>query len=63
MKNFLTNWKTSGAAALLAILGILNIIYPATFTTALNVQIIGVLGALGFAVAKDGNVTGGSVKQ
>lgn len=63
MKSLLTNWKTTGIAVLLGVLGILNVIYPQTFTTDLNVKIVAVLGLLGFGAAKDGNVTGGTVKQ
>jgi hypothetical protein len=58
MKNLLINWKTTGVAVLFGVLGVLNILYPATFTTELNIKIGAVLGLLGFGAAKDGNVTG-----
>jgi hypothetical protein len=61
MKNLLTNWKTSGVAALSAILVILNLIYPKTFTTDVNVKVIGALGAVLALLTKDFNVTGGTV--
>lgn len=61
MKNLLTNWKTSGVALLSAILGLLNYIYPDSFTTQLNVQILGILVLVFGLVAKDSSVTGGTV--
>jgi hypothetical protein len=60
MKNLLTNWKTSGVAALTAILVLLNIIYPKVFTTDINVKVIGALGAILALLSKDYNVTGGT---
>jgi hypothetical protein len=61
MKNLLTNWKTSGVAAASAILVILNLIYPATFTTDVNIKIVGGLTAILALFSKDFNVTGGTV--
>jgi hypothetical protein len=58
MKNLIVNWKTTGVAVLFAVLGILNILYPATFTTDLNLKIGGILTLLGFGAAKDGAVSG-----
>lgn len=58
MKNLKVNWKTTGVAILFGILGVLNILYPATFTPDLNIKIGGILTLLGFGAAKDGNVTG-----
>lgn len=63
MKNLILNWKTTGVALLFAILGVLNVVYPQTFTADLNIKIGGILTLLGFGAAKDGNVTGGGVKQ
>jgi hypothetical protein len=61
MKNLLTNWKTSGVAALGGILVILNLVYPKVFTTDVNVKIVGALGAILALLSKDFNVTGGTV--
>lgn len=63
MKNLLTNWKTSGVAALGGILVLLNIIFPTVFTTDINIKVVGALTALVALLAKDGNVTGGTVQQ
>lgn len=60
MKNLLTNWKTSGVAAASAILVILNLLYPATFTTDVNIKIVGALTAILALFSKDFNVTGGT---
>lgn len=60
LKTILKNWKTSGAALLSAILGLLNYLYPEKFTPELNTSILGILVlALGLS-AKDANVTGGT---
>lgn len=58
MKNLVVNWKTTVVAVLFGVLGVLNVLYPATFTTDLNLKIGGILTLLGFGAAKDGNVTG-----
>lgn len=63
MKNLITNWKTTGVAAMGAILVVLNLLFPTTFTTDVNIKVVGALGALAALFAKDGNVTGGTVKQ
>lgn len=60
MKNLLANWKTSGTAALMAILVILNLIYPTTFTTDVNVKIVGAITAVLALLAKDSTTTGGT---
>ena len=65
MKNFATNWKTTLGGGLTAALGVASLfgvsiggqaIDP---TTALGM----VTGGIGLIFAKDGNVTGGTVKQ
>lgn len=63
MKNLLANWKTTGAAVLLVILQVLAVAMPQTFTPELTLKITGIATILGFAFSKDGNVTGGTVKQ
>lgn len=60
IKTILTNWKTSGAALLSAILGLLNYLFPEKFTPELNTSLLGILVlALGL-LSKDANVTGGT---
>jgi len=61
MKNLLTNWKTSGVAVATAVLVILNIASPQTFTTDVNLKIIGALTGVLALLSKDFNVTGGTV--
>lgn len=60
-QTILTNWKTSGVTALTAILILLNLILPKTFTPDVNVKVVGALVALIGLFAKDGNVTGGTI--
>lgn len=61
IKTILKNWKTSGAALLSAILGLLNYLFPEKFTPELNTSLLGILVlALGL-LSKDANVTGGTV--
>ena len=55
------NWKTNIAAAAIAVIAIstaMGWLTPEQSTT-----IIAALAAFGFAVAKDSNVTGGTVQQ
>jgi hypothetical protein len=65
MKNFATNWKTTLGGGLTAALGLASLFgvsigaQPIDPTTALGM----VTGGIGLIFAKDGNVTGGSVKQ
>jgi hypothetical protein len=55
------NWKTTLAGALALALVISHAIWPAVMTTELATGISSVLVAAGLLVAKDGNVTGGTV--
>jgi len=57
------SWKTTTAGVLVAIAGALHVLYPSVFTPELTGAIITILGAAGFIASKDGNVTGGTVKQ
>lgn len=63
IQTLLTNWRTSGVAALTAILVLLNVFFPKTFTTDVNVKVVAALGALTALVAKDGRVTGGTISN
>lgn len=60
MKKLLVNWKTSSVAVAGAILVILNLIYPKTFTTEVNTKITGALVIILGVFSKDFNVTGGT---
>lgn len=55
----LANWKTSAAGAALVLKGILGLLGYGDSTTAVADIVMGV----GLIFAKDGNITGGSVKQ
>lgn len=57
MKNFLTNWRTSGAAALMAILVLLNLFFPLVFTTDVNIKAVGAITALVAVFAADSKNT------
>lgn len=57
--NFVLNWKTTAAGAALIIKGILALLgYGDPSTAAVDI-----VAGIGLVFAKDGNVTGGSVKQ
>ncbi len=62
-QTIITNWKTTGVAALTAILVLLNLIYPKVFTEDVNTKVVGALVALVAILAKDGNVTGGTISN
>lgn len=62
LKTILTNWKTSGVAALTAILVLLNVIFPKTFTTDINVKVVGAIGALLALLSQDGVVANANQK-
>ena len=55
------NWKTTAAGVLVALLAAAT--YFGWLTEEQGKSITSVLTALGLIAAKDGNVTGGSVKQ
>lgn len=65
MKNFGTNWKTTLGGGMTAAIGIASLFgiklggAPIDPTTALGM----ITGGIGLVFAKDGNVTGGDVKQ
>ena len=65
MKNFATNWKTSLGGGMTAAIGIASLFgvsvgsQPIDPTVALGM----ITGGLSLLFAKDGNVTGGNVKQ
>ena len=65
MKNLMTNWKTSLGGLLTAALGVAALLgikvgdSSIDPTTALGM----ITGGLGLLFAKDGNVTGGTVRQ
>lgn len=66
MKSFLANWKTTaaGIAVILpALADILNIAVGKVGSGSLTMDVTTIAGGLGLLFAKDGNVTGGSVKQ
>jgi len=62
LKTILTNWRTSGVAALTAILVLLNLVFPAVFTTDVNVKVVGAIGAILALVAKDGAIVNANQK-
>ena len=55
------NWKTTASGVLVALIALAT--YNGWLTPEQGSSITSVLVALGFVVAKDNNVTGGSVKQ
>ncbi len=66
MKSFLTNWKTTGGGLLTALLGAASLFgvklagsQPVDPQTAIGM----IIGGVTLMMAKDGNVTGGSVRQ
>lgn len=65
MKSFSTNWKTSLGGAITAAMGVAALLgikvgsQPIDPATALGM----ITGGLGLLFAKDGNVTGGDVRQ
>jgi len=65
MKNFGTNWKTSLGGALTAALGAASLFGISIGGQAIDpTMALGMItGGFGLIFAKDGNVTGGSVKQ
>lgn len=65
MKSFLTNWKTSGSGVLMILVGVgslTGLTFGAPPMSA-DVAITTIMGGIGLLFAKDGNVTGGSVRQ
>ena len=67
MKNFLTNWKTSAAGAA-AILGAVADVLTQASTRSWSMERLvadfaAASAGVGLIFAKDGNVTGGTVKQ
>lgn len=62
MKSFSANWKTSGAGILMIALGVLSATGKAPVGVGGDPMTL-IMGGLGLLFAKDGNVTGGDVKQ
>jgi len=67
MKSFLTNWKTTTAGAALIFAGLGDLLTQLSAGswdgTRLMADITGIISGAGLIFAKDGNVTGGSVRQ
>lgn len=66
MKNFFTSWKTTAAGLgmiLNGISGILHWINPEIPGPDPSTALASIMAGIGLLCAKDGNVTGGSVKQ
>ena len=55
------NWKTTASGVLVALIALAT--YFGWLTAEQGMSVTSVLTALGLMVAKDNNVTGGSVKQ
>ncbi len=62
MKSFLANWKTTGAGVAAIAVPLLNQVIPILPPQYAAIA-SGVIAGLGLIFAKDGNVTGGTVKQ
>lgn len=58
MKNLSVNWRTTAVGVIAIALTAIKYFDPSLMTTEAYTEAIGVLGALGFVVAKDGTVTG-----
>ena len=65
MKNFTTNWKTTLGGGITAALGLASLFGITVGTQAIDpTTALGMItGGIGLIFAKDGNVTGGSVRQ
>lgn len=63
MKSLTANWKTTLSGVILLIMTGIKIFDPSLMTTELYIIITTALGSIGLIAAKDGNVTGGTVKQ
>ena len=66
MKSLLANWKTTSAgiaAILTGLTGLIHAANPDVPGPDLSTSMVSILGGLGLIFAKDGNVTGGSVRQ
>lgn len=63
MNTLLANWKTSLAGLIALVIQIGPLVAPKYITPAVANTISVIAGALGLIVAKDKNVTGGTVKQ
>lgn len=66
MKSFLANWKTTSAGIgmiLTGLSGLLHAANPSVPGPDLSVALASLLGGAGLLFAKDGNVTGGNVRQ
>ena len=66
MKNFFSNWKTTVAgltAIATGVSGILHAVYPEIPGPDLSTAWASLVTGLGLLFAKDGNVTGGNVRQ
>lgn len=61
IKFILKNWKTTGSAILSGIPQLLHLVWPQHITQDIANWISGMFISIGLVVAKDGNVTGGTV--
>ena len=57
------SWKTTWAGVFVALPQILHLIFPKVITVEIAIALSSLAAALGFVVAKDGNVTGGDVSN
>ncbi|MDD4390205.1 MAG: hypothetical protein PHW03_05315 [Eubacteriales bacterium] len=62
MEKITTNWKTS-VCGIIAFAPQMLQVFGASIPEPVSNLILAVFGALGFFLAKDNNVTGGTVKQ
>jgi hypothetical protein len=66
MKNLATNWKTTSAGLgmiLTGLSGLLHFVNPEVPGPDLSTSLASLIGGIGLLFAKDGNVSGGSVRQ
>lgn len=64
MKSFFTNWKTSGAGALMIMVGAASLAgIKSGAGMSADQAIASIIAGFGLLFAKDGNVTGGTTPQ